>query len=149
MAGTEASTPGRARGATEPGLIAPELPKLQPLPGSSRSTRVTSAPRLRSARAMLAPTMPAPTTTTRGDAFVPMSARLRPLVRHHAAVLEDQLQAPHVVDVLQRVAAHHDQAGDLAHLHRSMLVAHAADGGAVAGGRHQRLPRRGAVAHPQ
>jgi peptide/nickel transport system substrate-binding protein len=40
-----------------------------------------------------------------------------PLVRYDAALFQDQLQAPHIGDVLKRIGADHNQVGELAHLH--------------------------------
>ena len=47
------------------------------------------------------------------------------LVRYHSALFQDQLQLPHIGDVLERIGADHDQVGELAHLHRAQFGADA------------------------
>ena len=65
-----------------------------------------------------------------------------PLVRHDAALFEDQLQSPYIGDVLERIGGDHNQVGELAHLYCAQFGADAAYRSAVARGRYQRLPRR-------
>src|SRR5215831_7637742 len=72
-----------------------------------------------------------------------------PLVRHDAALFQDQLQEPYIGDVLERIGPDHNQVGELPHLHRAQFGADAAQRSAMARGRYQRLPRRRAVADPQ
>ena len=64
------------------------------------------------------------------------------LVRHYPAFFQDQLQTPHIGDVLKRIFPDHDQVGELARLHRAQFGADAAHLSAMARGRYQRLPRR-------
>jgi hypothetical protein len=71
------------------------------------------------------------------------------LVRYHAALFQDQLQTPHVGDVLERIGADHNQVGELAHLHSAQFGADAAHRGGMARSRYQRLPWRRAVTNPQ
>jgi hypothetical protein len=40
-----------------------------------------------------------------------------PLVRYDAALFQDQLQAPYIGNVLERIVADHNQVGELARLH--------------------------------
>ena len=68
-----------------------------------------------------------------------------PLVRYYSAFFQDQLQTPHIGDVLKRIGGDHNQVGDLAHLHRAQFGADAADRSAMARGCYQSLPRRGTV----
>ena len=42
-----------------------------------------------------------------------------PLVRYYSALFQDQLQAPYIGDVLQRIGGDHNQVGELARLHRA------------------------------
>ena len=49
-----------------------------------------------------------------------------PLVRHDAALFQDQLQAPYIGDVLERVGGDHNQVGELVHLHCAQFGADAA-----------------------
>src|SRR6516164_5384992 len=72
-----------------------------------------------------------------------------PLVRHYSALFQDQLQAPYIGDVLERIGPDHNQVGELAHLHCAQFGADAAHRSAMSRGRYQRLPRRRAVASPQ
>src|SRR5262249_2655008 len=65
------------------------------------------------------------------------------------ALLQHEAKPWHSLDVVQRIAVDPDQIGQLAHLDRAELVAHAADGRAVPGRCHERLPRCGAIAHPE
>ena len=41
------------------------------------------------------------------------------LVRHYSALFQDQLQAPYIGDVLERIGGDHNQVGELARLHRA------------------------------
>src|ERR1700730_10948699 len=72
-----------------------------------------------------------------------------PLVRYYSALFQDQLQAPYIGDVLERIGGDHNQVGELARLHRSQFGADAAHLSAMARGRYHRLPRRRPVANPQ
>ena len=65
-----------------------------------------------------------------------------PLVRHDAALFQDQLQAPYIGDVVKRIRRDHNQVGELARLHCAQFGADAAHRGAMSRGRYQRLPRR-------
>src|SRR5215469_12797000 len=69
-----------------------------------------------------------------------------PLVRHDAALFQDQLQTPDIGDVLERIGPDHNQVGELARLHRAQFGGDAAHLSAMARGRYQRLPRRRPVA---
>ena len=71
------------------------------------------------------------------------------LVGNHHAFLQHELELAHILDVLQRIAADHDQISQLADLDRAKLVAHAADRRAISGRGDERLPRCGAIADPQ
>ena len=71
------------------------------------------------------------------------------LIRYYSALFQDQLQTPHIGDVLERIGPDHNQVGELARLHRSQFGADAAHLSAMARGRYQRLPRRRPVANPQ
>src|SRR6516165_1510412 len=71
------------------------------------------------------------------------------LVRYYSAFFQDQLQAPYIGDVLERIGGDHNQVGELAHLHRAQLGPDAAHRSAMARGCYQRLPRCGAVADPE
>src|SRR5580704_18749487 len=42
-----------------------------------------------------------------------------PLVRYYSALFQDQLQAPYIGDVLERIGGDHNQVGELACLHRA------------------------------
>ena len=69
------------------------------------------------------------------------------LIRYYSAFFQDQLQTPHVGDVLERIGADHNQVGELAHLHSAQFGADAAHRGGMARSRYQRLPWRRAVAN--
>ena len=71
------------------------------------------------------------------------------LIRYYSAFFQDQLQTPHIGDVLERIGPDHNQVGELAHLHRAQFGPDAAHFSAMARGRYQRPPRRRAVANPQ
>ena len=43
------------------------------------------------------------------------------LVRYNSAFFQDQLQTPHIGDVLERIGCDHNQVGELARLHRAQL----------------------------
>ena len=58
-----------------------------------------------------------------------------PFVRYYSALFQDQLQAAHIGDVLERIGADHNQVGELAHLNRAEFGADAAHRGAMARGR--------------
>ena len=42
-----------------------------------------------------------------------------PLVRHYSAIFQDQLQAPYIGDVIERIVGDHNQVSELARLHRA------------------------------
>src|SRR6516165_4659955 len=56
------------------------------------------------------------------------------LVRYQSPLFQDQLQTPHVGDVLERIGADNNQVGELAHLHRAQFGADAAYRGGMARG---------------
>src|SRR5258707_12444512 len=93
-------TPGIASGATLPELKAPALPYEHPSPGSSRSIRVTFAPRRRRCQAVQTPTMPAPTTTTPSRPFLLMSIGGIGVLRHPSRHprLHGGLRSPSLID---------------------------------------------------
>src|SRR5450631_793530 len=71
------------------------------------------------------------------------------LVGNDYTFLQHELEQSYILDVLQRIAAHHDQIGQLADLDRAKIVAHAADRRTMSGRCDERLPRCGAIANPQ
>ena len=60
------------------------------------------------------------------------------LVRYYSAFFQDQLQTPHIGDVVERIGRDHDQVGKLPRLHCAQFSADTAYFSAVAGGRQQR-----------
>src|SRR5215469_14511165 len=71
------------------------------------------------------------------------------LIRDYPALFENELEVPHMGDVVERIAPYHYQVGKLAHLDRAQFGADAAQLCAMARGRQQRLPRGRAGADPQ
>jgi hypothetical protein len=69
------------------------------------------------------------------------------LVRHDSALFQDQLQAPYIGDVLERIGGDHNQVGELAHLHCPQFGADAAHLSAMACGCSRPAVRAGTSFH--